>query len=137
MSKWPALLSAVSFANHLNRKKKSVDNYRKQKRNYDTRRSLRNGQLTFNLTIGAEEGWTIDPRQIEHYSQNQTTKTTHSRHSSEARFSKLSTNSRSLFLILTFFQRSQSRQSHHTYQRTVNPIVSVGKWRLQRLEGKA
>ena len=91
MSKWPVLLSAVSFANHLNRKKKSVDSYRKQKRNYDTRRSLRNGQLTFNLTIGAEEGWTIDPRQIEHYSQNQTTKSTNSRHSSEARFSKLLT----------------------------------------------
>ena len=77
MSKWPVLLSAVSFTTSLNRRRlvdqnrKSLDNYRKEKRNYDKRRSLRNGQLSFNLTIGAEEGWTIDSNTILHYSQNQ------------------------------------------------------------------
>ena len=32
-----------------------------KKRNY---RTLRNGNLSFNLTSGAEEGWTIDPTPI-------------------------------------------------------------------------
>ena len=94
MSKWPVLLSAVSFTTSLNRRRlvdqnrKSIDNYKKEKRNYDKRRSLRNGQLSFNLSIGAEEGWTIDSNTILHYSQNQTktSSTPRNRHASEARF---------------------------------------------------
>lgn len=92
MSKWPALISAVSFATHLNRRldhRKSIDNYKKEKLNYTKRRSLRNGQLTFNLSIGAEEGWTIDSNTILHYSQNHhktSTATPRNRHGSEARF---------------------------------------------------
>ena len=90
MSKWPPLLSAVSFATHLNRRlhhRKSTDNFTKEKVNY-TKRSTRNGQLTFNLSIGAEEGWTIDSNTILHYSQNhhKTSNSTPRRHGSEARF---------------------------------------------------